>query len=61
VTTKLAQMIGNRLRITNTELQSLCAKFHKPEKLSQVTPKDMLLSDQDKNGIEATNTLLEKM
>ena len=61
VTTKLAQMIGNRLRITNTELQSLCAKFHKPEKLSQIPPRDMLLSDQDKNGIEATTTLLEKM
>ncbi len=45
VTTKLAQMIGNRLRITNTELQSLCAKFHKPEKLSKITSHDMLLEE----------------
>ena len=49
VTTKLAQMIGNRLRITNTELQSLCAKFHKPEKLSKITSSDKFLDD---NGIE---------
>jgi len=52
VTTKLAQMIGNRLRITNTELQSLCAKFHKPEKLSQMVPDDMLLSDSDTSRID---------
>ena len=38
VTTKLAQMIGNRLRITNTELQSLCTKLHNPEKLSKNNP-----------------------
>jgi len=52
VTTKLAQMIGNRLRITNTELQSLCAKFHKPEKLSQIVPDDRLLSDSDTSRID---------
>jgi len=46
VTTKLAKMIGNRLRITNTELQSLCARFHKPEKLSEIVPDDMLLPEQ---------------
>ena len=45
VTTKLAQMIGNRLRITNTELQSLCTKFHKPDKLSKITPDEILMSD----------------
>lgn len=45
VTTKLAQMIGNRLRITNTELQSLCTKFHKPDKLPKITPDEILMSD----------------
>lgn len=45
VTTKLAQMIGNRLRITNTELQSLCTKFHKPDKLSKINPDEILMSD----------------
>ncbi|HHT9137695.1 MAG TPA: cyclic nucleotide-binding domain-containing protein [Candidatus Wunengus sp. YC60] len=52
VTTKLAQMIGNRLRITNTELQSLCAKFHKPEKLSKMTSDEILPSDLDKDETE---------
>ena len=59
VTTKLAQMIGNRLRITNTELQSLCAIFHKPEKLSKITSHDMLLSG--KNSIEKSKTILTRV
>jgi len=59
VTTKLAQMIGNRLRITNTELQSLCAKFHKPEKLSKITSHDMLLSG--KNSVEESKTILKRV
>ena len=42
VTTKLAQMIGNRLRITNNELQSLCTNLHKPDKLSKITQDDTL-------------------
>ena len=50
VTTKLAQMIGNRLRIANTELQPLCAKFHKPEKLSEMACDDTLLPDLGIDG-----------
>ena len=59
VTTKLAQMIGNRLRITNTELQSLCAKLHKPEKLAKITSNDIVLSD--KNGVEESKTILKSV
>ncbi len=48
VTTKLAQMIGNRLRITNNELQSLCARIHRPEKLSKIASDDVLLSETNR-------------
>lgn len=50
VTTKLAQMIGSRLRVTNTELQNLCAKFHKQEKVSKITHDDLILSDSAPDG-----------
>ena len=50
VMTKLAQIIGNRLRIANTELQSLCAKFHKPGKLSEMVCEDTLLPGLDTDG-----------
>ena len=59
VTTKLAQMIGNRLRIANSELQSLCTKFHKPEKLSKIPSNDALLLD--KNVVEKPKTILKRM
>lgn len=37
-------------RIANTELQSLCAKFHKPEKLSEMACEDTLLPDLGIDG-----------
>ncbi len=42
VTTRLAQMIGSRLRVTNNELQSFIAKIHRPEKLSKIISEDIL-------------------
>lgn len=45
VTTKLAQMIGNRLRITSSKLQSLCsAEPHKSDNLARATSNNTSLS-----------------
>ena len=45
VTTKLAQMIGNRLRITSSKLQSLCsAESHKSENLASIISDDTPIS-----------------
>jgi len=42
---KLAKIIGHRLRVTSTELQSVAGKLHKPENLSQI-----VLNEIDQSG-----------
>ncbi|MCF6154994.1 MAG: cyclic nucleotide-binding domain-containing protein [Candidatus Brocadia sp.] len=52
VAMKLAKIIGKRLRVTSTELQSITTRLHKPENLTE-----MILNGIEQSGTSGTKEI----